>query len=37
MCDLAADRPVHHLDEGCIVGVERDAELQYEPLAAAQF
>jgi len=37
LCDLAADRPVHHLDEGCIVGVERDVELQYQPLAAAQF
>ena len=37
LCDLAADRPVHHLDEGTIVGIERDAELQYAPLAAAQF
>jgi phage FluMu gp28-like protein len=37
MADLAADRPVHHLDEGTIVGVERDVELQYAPLAAAQF
>jgi phage FluMu gp28-like protein len=35
MADLAADRPVHHLDEGTIVGVERDAELQYQPLQAA--
>jgi phage FluMu gp28-like protein len=37
MADLAADRPVHHLDEGTIVGIERDVELQYQPLAAAQF
>jgi phage FluMu gp28-like protein len=37
MADLAADRPVHHLEEGTIVGVERDPELQYAPLAAAQF
>jgi phage FluMu gp28-like protein len=35
LCDLAADRPGHHLEEGTIVGVERDVELQYAPLAAA--
>lgn len=37
LCDLAADRPVHHLDEGVILGIPREREWQPENIAEAMF
>lgn len=37
LSDLAADRPMHHLDEGVLLGVARARDWQPENVAAAEF
>lgn len=37
MCDLAADRPTHHLDEGFMDGHTRARDMQPEAVALAEF